>query len=567
MSNEFLINTYGAQWQENPDITRLKDGSIVVVWDSFFSEDDIDVYYIAMQHYTAAGRRIGGETILNAFDGAQSRHPSVTALADGGFAVAWESAIGDSILDQSDLYMAAYDKNGTRRGNPVLVDGANRDDQYAASIVATSDGGTIVTWSSYEGPKTEKQDEIYVRRFDADGDPIGARRLVNQFHTFDQHNSRATMLSNGTVLITWESQYAGGPTPSGVNDDGVRARLYSQTLRPLSDEFLLIARDDGMNSGIGLTDSAVDVAAMKDGRFVASWYETVLHDDRDTTFEIHAQIYDNDGSKIGREIAVRAKSVSVPDHSAVTVLSDGKFVVAWDAFGSQTYAFEEVWARVYDANGRALGAEFRVNPPSGRTVQDNPELQALPGGGFWVVYQSEYLDGDDEAIAGRIYNVGSFGRDVQTMTQAGTYRALAGADDLTGSAGDDILHLGRGDDLAFGGAGDDVLRGGLGADRLDGGAGADRYLYARAEASLADRPDTVVLEGGHDRIVLSHFDAVSTAEGRQSFVWIAGAAFSGQAGELRFAGGVLAADLDGDARADFAIRVTGDAVTPAELIL
>ena len=76
-----------------------------------------------------------------------------------------------------------------------------------------------------------------------------------------------------------------------------------------------------------------------------------------------------------------------------------------------------------------------------------------------------------------------------------------------------------------------------------------------------------MLEGGHDRIVLSHFDAVSTAEGRQSFVWIAGAAFSGQAGELRFAGGVLAADLDGDARADFAIRVTGDAVTPAELIL
>lgn len=403
MSKEFLINTYAAQWQQNPDVTRLADGSVVVVWDSFFSEDDLDVYYIAMQHLTAGGKRIGGEQILAAFDGGQSTNPSVTALKDGGFAVGWEVAVGDSILDQSDVYTNTFDADGTARGAATRVDGGNRQDQYAASVTATAKGGYTLTWTSYEGSKVKNWDEIFTRTFDAEGDPVGAIAHVNQVTRYDQHNSRATTLSNGNVLLTWESEYAGSMNPSGVESDAVRGRLYSAKGKPLGGEFLLVGDNDGMNEGIGLTDSAVDVAALRDGRFVVTWYETVLHDKRDTTFEIHAQIFGNNGQKQGGEILVRGGSVSVPDHSSVIALDGGGFAIAWDAFGKKTYAFNEVYVRVYDDDGRALGPALVVNPPSGRSVQDDPELVALDDGAFMVVYQSEYLDGDSEAIAGRVF--------------------------------------------------------------------------------------------------------------------------------------------------------------------
>lgn len=562
MSNEFLINTYAGQWQDNPDITQLKDGSIVVVWDSFFSEDDLDVYYIAAQRFTADGKRIGGETILAAFDGGQSTNPSVVALKDGGYAVAWQTAVGDSILDQTDIYTNTFNKNGTARGPATRAHGSNGEDQYAASIAATANGGYTLTWSGYVADSGQKLewDEIYTRTFDAAGDAVSGVKHVNQVVTFDQHNSRATTLSNGNVLITWESEYAGNQNPSGVESDAVRARIYSAKGKPLGREFLLVGENDGMNEGIGLTDSAVDVAAISGGRFVTTWYETVLHKNRDTTFEVHAQIYSNDGSTSGDEITVRAGTEGVPDHTAVTALDGGGFVVAWDGFGKQTYAFEEVWARVYDDNGRALGRAFKVNPPSGRSSQENPELQALDGGGFWVVYQSEFLDGDNEAIAGRIYDQGSFGTDLEAMRHTGDYRALDGDDAITGTAGADRILLGRGADVVDGGAGDDILIGGWGADRLTGGAGADTFVY-RAAHSRVDASDLLLdFESGIDRIDLSRVAG-------PAFAWIGDAAFSGTAGELRFAAGALSADLDGDGAADLLIRVSGDPVVQADLIL
>ena len=52
-------------------------------------------------------------------------------------------------------------------------------------------------------------------------------------------------------------------------------------------------------------------------------------------------------------------------------------------------------------------------------------------------------------------------------------------------------------------------------------------------------------------------DADTGRPGDQGFAFLGGAAFSGDAGELRFAGGVLAGDVDGDRAADFEIALLG----------
>jgi hypothetical protein len=52
-------------------------------------------------------------------------------------------------------------------------------------------------------------------------------------------------------------------------------------------------------------------------------------------------------------------------------------------------------------------------------------------------------------------------------------------------------------------------------------------------------------------------DADVIEVGEQDFIWIGGDSFHGEAGELRFSRGVLAADANGYTKADFEIALTG----------
>lgn len=64
-----------------------------------------------------------------------------------------------------------------------------------------------------------------------------------------------------------------------------------------------------------------------------------------------------------------------------------------------------------------------------------------------------------------------------------------------------------------------------------------------------------------DQISLVSIDANTTTAGDQAFTFIATAAFSGSAGQLRFtvAGGqtIVEGDINGDAVADFQVQLTG----------
>lgn len=135
----------------------------------------------------------------------------------------------------------------------------------------------------------------------------------------------------------------------------------------------------------------------------------------------------------------------------------------------------------------------------------------------------------------------------------------AGANRLEGGAGDDTMGGGIGQDTLVGGAGKDRLSGGLGADRLEGGLNADRFIFAtRLDAQGDVVADFSAAEG--DRIDLRRIDANTALGGDQEFTWIGGSSFSAVAGQLRYAGGVLAGDLNGDGTADFQVTFENGAL-------
>ncbi len=149
-----------------------------------------------------------------------------------------------------------------------------------------------------------------------------------------------------------------------------------------------------------------------------------------------------------------------------------------------------------------------------------------------------------------------------------TLKGGIGADKIVAGAGNDTLIGYAGSDLLYGDAGNDTVYGGLGADDLTGGAGKDTFLFKTLGDSTVSSTgrDTIfdfsVTDG--DMIDLKAIDANTKIAGDQAFSFIGAAEFGGKAGELRFyktsANTYVYGDVDGDAKADFAIHLD-DAVT------
>ncbi|HEX6828423.1 MAG TPA: calcium-binding protein, partial [Burkholderiales bacterium] len=131
---------------------------------------------------------------------------------------------------------------------------------------------------------------------------------------------------------------------------------------------------------------------------------------------------------------------------------------------------------------------------------------------------------------------------------------------LVGNAGANVLDGAGGNDTLAGGLGADVLVGGAGLDRIAGGGGADRFVYnlpgeSGVGVGLRDvLTDFSTVQG--DRIDLSVIDANPGVAGDQAFAFIGAAAFS-DAGQVRFAGGLLQANVGGTLAADLDVLLQG----------
>ena len=155
-----------------------------------------------------------------------------------------------------------------------------------------------------------------------------------------------------------------------------------------------------------------------------------------------------------------------------------------------------------------------------------------------------------------------------------------GANTLAGVDGNDKLLGALGNDKLLGGNGLDILTGGGGKDQLAGGSGRDVFDFnSLAESGATSSTRDLIRDflHGTDRIDLSTLDAVSGGSDN-AFRFIGKSAFSAVAGQLHFVlfnhsgtsldHTVLEGDVNGDARADFQIDLTGlIGFTSADLIL
>ncbi|HEX2726370.1 MAG TPA: CAP domain-containing protein [Beijerinckiaceae bacterium] len=163
-----------------------------------------------------------------------------------------------------------------------------------------------------------------------------------------------------------------------------------------------------------------------------------------------------------------------------------------------------------------------------------------------LVDNSEILSSANTTLGAGAHDLGLLG--IAALTGVGNNLANV----ITGNAGANVLN---------GMAGNDVLAGGLGRDTLIGNLGADKFDFNSVAESRpgATRHDVVAfVRAQGDKIDLSTIDAdTDGTAGNQAFTFIGTRAFTGVDGQLRFAGGLLQGDTDGNRVADIEVQVTG----------
>ncbi|MEP9350510.1 Ig-like domain-containing protein [Xanthobacter sp. KR7-225] len=375
---EFRVNTTTTVHQMEASVASLADGGYVVAWRNYPTSGVAGDQSIYLQRYAPDGTPAGDEIAVDAVD--ELGAPRVAGLADGGYAVVWERRAhqGDSGFLE-DIWIRRYAADGTPMGERAFVNTSVDGIQQDPAIAALADGGYMVTWTSND-EDTEGGgygSAVWSQRYAADGTPVGGETLVNSTTSGSQQNSSVTGLADGGYVVAWESD-------ATDNARDVYAQRYAADGSPVGGETPVNTVTTGFQF-------APSVAGLADGGYVVTW--TSGDFERDPYLDVYAQRYGADGAPVGDASRVNTTSHGYQAVSQVTALADGGYVVTWTDDSGNDGSASGIFAQRYHADGTRDGGETLVN--STTDGSQTTQAAAAFGAGYVVVWQSgTFLDSD-----------------------------------------------------------------------------------------------------------------------------------------------------------------------------
>ena len=261
-----------------------------------------------------------------------------------------------------------------------ILNSTTANSQDGPNVLALADGRFVATWTSDEGAVSGL--DIRARFFASDGTATGNDFLVNTTTSGIQNIAQSTALTDGRFVESWTSF-------EGTSYE-VRARIFGADGIPAGTDFIV-------NSTTANNQLDVNVAALADGRFVATW---AGQEGAISAYNIQARIFNADGTPAGPDFLINSTTLNSQEQPDITVLADGRFVATWYSNeGAATVS--DMRARIFNADGTSSGPDFIVNSTTANG-QFSPSITALTDGRFVVLWQSdEGASGYD--IRARIY--------------------------------------------------------------------------------------------------------------------------------------------------------------------
>ncbi|MET0961261.1 MAG: Ig-like domain-containing protein, partial [Noviherbaspirillum sp.] len=378
---EIRVNTVTQDKQHEAAVAVSPSGSFVVTWTADHDQDG-DKTGIFAQRFDASGKPAGGQILVNTATQDRQEMSTVGTAADGSFVVAWASRnheAGDT--DGWSVKGQRFAADGSRLGAEFLVNQLSAKDQWQPSIAVAADGQFVIAWTSSAG------NDIYVRHFDAAGNPLGGEVLASSVNgAGSQTLPSVAIAADGSYVVAWQ-------TDSG----GTAKSVYAQRFN--ADDSL---RGSGFKANTHDADDQTQpsVAISGSGTFVIAW--TSAKQDGDAG-GIYAQLYGSDGERAGSEF--RVNTVTAKDQGDASVAMDGagNFTVAWNSVGQDNGGSPGIYAQRYSVGGAALGGAFLVNSTTAAT-QTAPAVSVNGGGNLAIAWEGAGI-GDSDGVFVAVYNV------------------------------------------------------------------------------------------------------------------------------------------------------------------
>jgi hypothetical protein len=404
---EILVNTATLNWQQDPHVAVLQNGNFVVTWtdgwDYFSYADhpgsqgvggatgDKEGKAIKAQVFSAGGTPIGTEILVNTEPRNHQTAEKIIALSNGNFVVTWEDWVSSCVYDADgslnrcgggpEIKAQLFDATGKKVGLELAVTG---DYSYGPQIATLQNGGFVIVW--HDGHYSV--DDVKAQIYNAGGVKVGMPILVNTAGTgatFSlQNEERVVGLTNGGFAVAW--------TDNNGDDSskGVKAQVFDAGGSPVGKEILV-------NTTTLSNQYHPQIAALKKGGFVVSW------DNWAGDIDVNAQIFDNVGARIGKEILASTSTAGAQDGNAITALENGGFAINW------THGWTDVKLQVFDAIGTKVGSEQLANTTTAGG-QGGGQITSLSSTRFVVAWNDDLYgpsDGSGAAVKAQIFGMSS----------------------------------------------------------------------------------------------------------------------------------------------------------------
>ncbi len=113
--------------------------------------------------------QVGDEFQVNSYTSNNQQNPSVAIDADGDFVVAWQSYTQDG--SDEGIFAQRFDSLGTPQGSEFQVNSYTSNSQFRPSVAIDADGNFVVAWQSNQDGYSYG---IFAQRFDTSGTPQGS---------------------------------------------------------------------------------------------------------------------------------------------------------------------------------------------------------------------------------------------------------------------------------------------------------------------------------------------------------------------------------------------------------
>lgn len=239
-----------------------------------------------------------------------------------------------------------------------LLSDSSAQTQSSPTLAGLTDGGFVALWYN----SAFGVDSVKVQIFNRNGRDVGSEFTIN-----GGFEASVASRASGGFIITWTTQT---PGPDGFD---IKGQIFNASGGAVGPEF-------GVNTTTAGFQVSSKVTELAGGGFVVTWLQP-----NDGTFDnIRGQVFAADGSKIGGEFIAGDSLPGGKSEPDAIALAGGGFVIAWSQAGAEMDSGNLSTgsrAQLFDSTGVKVGSAFSLNTivPG---VQQNPDLAALPSGGF-----------------------------------------------------------------------------------------------------------------------------------------------------------------------------------------